>query len=657
MAVAGAAQEPVVSYEIDVALNEVSHRLEATQRVRWTNTTGVATSELWWHLYLNAFASDRTSFMRELRGRGFRVSGGIGDGEWGWVRITSLRLDDGTDLLPGLRFERPDDGNPDDLTVARVALPREVAPGVAVELELEFEAQLPRVFARTGYAGDFHLAGQWFPKLGVFEGEQGWNCHQFHAASEFFADFGSYRVTLTAPEGWVVGATGVEVERAVDGDRQRVVYAADRVHDFAWTAAPQSLMMAVETDFEPGRDVPKVWLDRVTRLLGMSAAELELPPMHIRLLLPRGQRVLTERMLRAIRLSVAWFGLHYGPYPYPQLTVVSPPPEAAEAGGMEYPTFITTGAALLTSLPVPERFPWIESVTVHEFGHQYFQGLVASNESERGWLDEGLNSYAEVECMRDIDHDGLAPISVIADPWVITRAGQRRARLPVVVDRKPWQFRTTREYTTASFDKTASALKTLEGLIGRERFAVAMRDYVSRYRFAHPDGGDLFAVIEESAGSDLGWFFEQAFRSDVGVNWAVLDVSQKRTDEARGMAWNGSEWTAAEPLEGVSEPWMATVEVARLGSFVGPVEVLLVFDDGSEQRRSWEGRERWVRWQIPSEHRVTQVIVDPDGVWVLETDRADNYWREDTDPSLVRRTFWWLVDGLQLLGLAHLPWS
>jgi hypothetical protein len=657
MAVTAAAQQPVVSYEIDVVLDPETHRLEASQRVRWTNTTGVATSELWWHLYLNAFASNRTTFMREVDGRGFRSPGGIGEDGWGWVRITSLTLDDGSDLLPAIEFLRPDDDNVDDFTVARVELPRQVPPGAAVEVELDFEAQLPEVFARTGHAGDFHLVGQWFPKLGVFEGERGWNCHQFHAAGEFYADFGSYRVTVSVPQAWVVGATGVEVERAVDGDRQRLVFAADRVHDFAWTAAPEALMAVVETDFEPGRDVPTIWLERVGRLLGKSAAELELPPMHLRLLLPRGQQALADRIVRAIRLSVAWYGLHYGPYPYPQLTVVSPPPGAGEAGGMEYPTFITTGAGLLSSLPVLGRLPWIEAVTVHEFGHQYFQGLLASNESEQGWLDEGLNSYAEVECMEAIGSDDLMPIVDLFGPWMRTRSAMRLARVPLVIDSEPWRFRSFREYAVASFDKTASALKTLEGLIGADRFAVAMRSYADRYRFAHPNGDDLFELFEEVAESELGWFFDQAFRSDVEVDWSVLKVSDRQGDSPRGMEWNGSEWAEIAPQGDDSAPRTAAVEVGRLGDFVGPVEVLLGFADGSEQRRTWDGRERWVRWRIPSEHRLNQVIVDPDGVWALEIERANNYWRDQADPSLVRRSLWWIVDALQLLGLVHLSWS
>jgi len=219
-----AADAGTADYEIEVSLDPDTHRLQASERVRWTNSTATPTDEIYLHLYLNAFASSETTFMRELRGSSLRSRVALSD-DWGWVRIERMVLDGSVDLMPEMEFVRPDDDNADDFSVARVALGRVVEPGDVVELEIEFSAQLPRVIARTGFMDDFHLVGQWFPKLGVFEGEEGWNCHQFHASSEFFADFGTYRVSITLPENWVLGATGVESGSApADGGRRTVTY-------------------------------------------------------------------------------------------------------------------------------------------------------------------------------------------------------------------------------------------------------------------------------------------------------------------------------------------------------------------------------------------------------------------------------------------------
>jgi len=576
---------------------------------------------------------------------------------WGWIRVTRLDLADGTDLLQAFEFSRPDDGNPDDFTVARVQLPREVPPGAAVELELEFEAQLPRLVARTGYAGDFHFFGQWFPKLGVFEGERGWNCHQFHAASNFFADYGSYRVAVNTPAGWVIGATGIEVERDTRENGQRLVFAADRVHDFAWTAAPPDLMVVVEEEFEPGRDVPMVWLERARRALGLGAAELELPPTHLRLLLPRSQRGLAGRILRATRLGMAWYGLYYGPYPYPLLTVVVPPPSAEDAGGMEYPTLITTLSSRLLAVPPLDRLPLIEMVTIHEFGHQYFYGLLGSNEFERAWLDEGLDTYAEVSCMTAIAEDGLAGSVLAGGGWARARARHGMARAPLTIDRPSWRFRDIRSYGIASNAKTGVAFKTLEGLIGERPFATAMRTYAQRFRYRHPTGNDLRAVFEEVSGAELDWFFDQAIMGDAEVDWAILDVRNLQPSEPVGFQWDGAGWLPVESTAESSQSWTVEVDVGRLGDFVGPVEVLLRFADGSEDRRTWGGTERWTRLRLSSPEPLAEVVVDPDVVWALETRRSDNYWRDTPRWRHARRQLWWVVDALQLLNLFHLPWS
>jgi hypothetical protein len=438
-----------------------------------------------------------------------------------------------------------------------------------------------------------------------------------------------------------------------------VVYRAERVHDFAWCAAPPDLMEVVETDFSPGRDVPIRWLERARTLLGLSAAELELPPMRLRLIVPRAQRVLAPRMVRAARLSVAWFGLFFGPYPYPQVTIVSPPVGAEEAGGMEYPTFFTIGADRLDAYP---PFSWssdIETVTVHEFGHQYFQGMLASNEFERGWLDEGVNTYAELECMTAIAADGLVPEIQPFPYWGAERLALAIPRVPVKVGTRAWEYRRRWIYYLASYAKTAVVLHTVEGLIGPEAMARGLRSYVDRHAFHHPSGRDLVAALSDAAEQDLGPFFEQAIWSDAVPDWAVTSVSQRSPTTAKGFSWDDGEWRAVEGAEtdeaADADIWLVDVELARLGDFVGPVEVELTWADGASERRTWGGEERWVRWDFERPHRLAQVVVDPDGVWALEIRRADNYWRDEPAPA--DHPLWWVREVLAIAGQIFLKWS
>jgi hypothetical protein len=628
----------------------------------------VATGELWFHLYLNAFASDRSTFSREL-GPGTLRSALELERAWGWTRVTSIALADGRDLMPSFDFQRPDDGNSDDFTVARVVLPHEVAPGESVELELEFEAVLPRVIARTGFSGDFHMVGQWFPKLGVFQGETGWNCHQMHANSEFFSDFGSYRVAAEVPESWVVGATGIEVGRerldTTDASTLRVTWIADGVHDFAWCAAPGSLLDVVEAEFDPLTDVPVEWVERAAAALGRSPADLELPPVHLRLLLPHAQRDSADRILNAARLGLAWYGLWYGAYPWPQLTVIAPPTGAEEAAGMEYPTLITTECGPSASLPPRSWTSAVEGTTVHEIGHQNFQGLLASNEFEQAWLDEGLTSWSESQCMEAIVADDLAPEVRFYAGSAIGRLWLSLRDLPLQIDRRSWAYRTRVDYFTASYTKTAIALRTLEGILGRDLMARSLRAYAEAFRYRHPTGDDFFRTMSESSGQDLRWFFDQAFRSDKQPDWGVARVRNSPHRSREGMVWDGEAagWRpvadAAETSGDVVEEteWTVEVDVARVGDFIGPVVVRLVFADGRDERRTWDGGARWVRWSISSDEPLTEVQIDPDGVWALETARADNYWRRDPDPSVAAHWSWWTRPLLQLVTLVRPGWG
>ena len=228
----------IANYDIEVKLAPESRMLEAKETLTWHNKSSGPVTELQFHLYLNAFRNDRSTFMKESGGssRGHKI-----DKEgWGYIEVTRVALPSGEDLTSRMEFISPDDGNPDDRTVFRLPLNASLPPGAAITLDIYFKAKLPQPpFARTGAKKEYFFVGQWFPKIGVFiDGK--WNCHQFHANSEFFADYGVYNVRMTVPEKNIVGATGVEVEVKNNGDGTAThFYHAEDVHDFAWTTSPE----------------------------------------------------------------------------------------------------------------------------------------------------------------------------------------------------------------------------------------------------------------------------------------------------------------------------------------------------------------------------------------------------------------------------------
>ncbi len=400
----------VLSYTIRARLDPALKEIRGEMDLVWRNATGKPVDELYFHLYLNAFRDKDSTFMREGSEEG-KAGSRWDDEHPGFVRIDKLRGAGDRDLFPGLSFVRPDDGNEKDDTLARLKLEAPVPPQETLALKVEFTSRLPRVLARTGWSGDpedpqslFFMAAQWFPKIAALgqgaNGEPRWNAHQFHRNTEFFADYGTYLVSIAVPEGYVVGATGRPSDPVRNPDGTvTTTFQQDDVHDFAWTASPRFRVKEFPWTFDSFcDDSPKLGL-KLRELLAKTAAHRGLEPSHVkpgntvnvRILYQEDHEDLVPRIRQAAGASLACYGMWFGAYPYGTLTIVDPPAGGAGAGGMEYPTLIT----IFGDRHAPEYATGLETVTIHEFGHQFFYGLLGSNEFEESWLDEGFTSYTD----------------------------------------------------------------------------------------------------------------------------------------------------------------------------------------------------------------------------------------------------------------------
>ena len=597
----------VVAYQIDARLDPVKKTVDATETLTYHNLTGQPQDTFPFHLYLNAFQPTST-FMREVRLNGTRGSGP--DSQWdpkhyGAIEVKSLEVEGQGDLTRQMRFIQPDDGNPDDHTVFQVTLPTPVPAGADVVFKIGFHDQLPEVLERTGYKRNFFMVAQWFPKVGVWW-HGAWNCHQFHATSEFFADFGVFDVRATVPENYVVGSTGDVVSVASNRDRTKTVtWHAEDIHDFAWTASP---------DYTLVEDSWKSSTNSTGRV-------------HIHLLLSPGHERNKDRYLQVIKGTMDRFDRWYGPYPYDRITLVDPPAGASDAGGMEYPTLITGGSAWWTL----KGFRNVELVTEHEFGHQYWYGMVATNEFEEAWMDEGINSYTEAKIMASLYGERTSAINL----WGMTAADADLLRVEYISlpDADPlthfaWQFMSSEAYAGVSYGKTATLLLTLEGIIGPDTMDKAMQTYFMRYRFTHPTGTNFIKTIEEVSGQDLGWYFQQAIYGTNVLDYEVLDVRSDRAD-----------WYLKNPPEEKKGAtlYRDTVLVHRKGDFVMPVEVEIKFDNGEQRLEKWDGRDRWVRFSYEKKAKVVSAEIDPRHTVRLDTNFFNNSQTEEASERATRK--------------------
>ncbi len=635
--------EPTYTITMEAGYDPGERLITGKQRLRWRNTSSVPVTELQFHLYLNAFANNRTTFFTESGGQLRRSK--IPPGKWGWIEVKRMRTADGADLKAGEQFIQPDDGNPDDRTVARYPLPAPLPPGEWIEVEIEFEGMLPGVFARNGAHRDFALGGQWFPKIAVFEdagargrAEAGWNAHQYHANSEFFADFGDYDVTLALPVRYQgkIGGTGRLVEERVDGDTVRARFVQEGVSDFAWTAEPG--FVAVRDRFDPERDVPRELQERIAGLLGTAPEEIALQPVDITLLLRPENRNQAQRYLSSMKIALAGYGLRLGAFPFPHFTLVDPPRGATGAGGMEYMTFITLGTHPLLAFWPFDGIRAPEMVTIHEFGHNYWMGMSASNEFEESWLDEGINSYYDMIITDEAYGDAQAELlGMKMSAFENYRASLGAGRYSDPIVRESWRFRNGGSYSFNSYPRSAVTLRHLENLLGTSTFHRAMRHFFQTWKFRHPSSADFECAIAEVAGRDLGWFFEQAFHSTRALDYGIRTATSTKVKKDRGYFWRDGERVLEKDEENEERrdageerdekapgDYRTVVFVERFGEFVHPVAVEFAFADDHVERRAWDGQERWVRYEIVRPAKLVSAEVDPDDVMALDINRLNN---------------------------------
>jgi len=593
--------QPIVDYRIKVRLIPQEKAISGKETLTWLNNSNQSVSELQFHLYLNAFKNNLSTFMKESGGvhRGFKR----GEQNWGYIEIRKLLDTRGADLTSNIEYIQPDDGNKDDQTVIRVRLPKPIPPQQKVSLEIEFYSKLPKIFARAGFYKNFYMLGQWFPKIGVLWNGK-WNCHQYHLNSEFFADFGIYEVEMTVPEGYVVGATGKRIREVKNEDGTRTyTHSQEDIHDFAWTACPDFVEFKEKFIIENPR------------------VETE-----IILLIHRSHLNQKERYLSSLKNGIEFYSQNYGAYPYPVITLVDPPLGGLGAGGMEYPTLFTSMAVSL----IPRGLRFSEMVTIHEFGHNYWYGMVGSNEFEEAWLDEGINSYSEIKALARyygqdssmLDFMGLKMGDLAWQRTQVCGSGKMDAIL-----KNSWEFFSNGSYSINSYAKAAIMLLTLESFLGEETMSKIMRSYFERWKFRHPTSKDFIAVAEEVSHQDLDWFFNQFLLSPDKLDYAIGEIKSLLLKEPEGkfnMEKGGAQEDKGKGNEQNLKMFRNEVVVVRKGELIFPQEILVEFEQGEKIHETWDGKERWKRFVYVRPYKLRSARLDPENKILLDVNFTNN---------------------------------
>ncbi len=503
-------------------------------------------------------------------------------------------------------------------TLARVHLPRPLAPGDSLTLEVAWRHRVPPapVF-RTGWddalGGRVLAVAQWYPQVATYDDVRGWDETPYLGDGEFYLEHGDFDVFLTLPAGWLVGATGTlanpqavlapqvlaRLRQAERGERGgNVVTEADRA------AGPVTL---------PGANGKVTWrftADGV-RDFAFSTSDRyvwDLLPAHVPIGLPsRDGRAGFVRVNALYRPGAPGWGqaARYAqhtidvlsrelvPYPYPQVTVAEGP-----IGGMEYPMLVFIGR--------PAQASALHSVIAHEVAHQWFPMLVGQDEAAYAWMDEGLATFLEDRARADF-FPGTDPFGEAAGSYL--RVAGRESEVPLARHTdlvSPYGARGVAAYT-----KPGTLLRSLRAVLGDSVFDGAMRTYVHHWKGKHPTPWDFFHLFEAVSGRDLDWFWHPWW-----YETGVLDQAV----------------TAVQPTDGG-----VRVTVRDLGDNPMPVLLVVTTADGGKAEmevpvESWlERRTRTLTVDVPASAPVTRVEIDP-GMLFPDVDRRNNAWSAGSAP-------------------------
>ena len=505
--------ESSVRYSIEVQLDPETRDLIGKETIEWTNTLAEPVTSIPMHLYLNAFSNESSTWFRDTLGARFLQSTILKhfSDPWGWTEPASILQGD-TEL--NWQPIAPDDGNHLDRTLIEVELAEALAPGATVTLDLTWNGRLPAVAARTGGHTDFFLVAQWFPKVAGVKPEGEFNRHQFFGQTEFFANFADYNVRIGVPAGWAIASAG-KGELAESGDGIDWYEFEQRgIVDFAFSIGANMESFTSTHELATGGEV------------------------EIQIFQPQGFEHQVERWMYATGASLDVMSKRVMPYPYDTVTVVLPPMAGLRGLGMEYPTFFTGGPGGRVWDESPIATTRInENIIAHEFAHQYFMGLLATNEFEDAFMDEGMTEYWGAEIIVDTWGEESGSGMLFGRPInahsTSIRSKPAERRYPPVWSGPSFL---ARGYSGGQqfYNRPHVTMQTAAGLFGQETVDAIFKAYADKWAFRHPRVEDFWAVAEEVAGEDVAAMLRESYLQPDIPDFKVAELTTRKHKAPRG---------------------------------------------------------------------------------------------------------------------------
>ncbi len=545
-------------YTMEVNMDVETYQYSGTQELVYTNNSPDTLRRVFYHMYFNAFQPGSEMDMRLqtiMDPDGRMMEGGesriatLKPEETGFLQAVSL-TQDGQELAPTLEG-----------TVLVVALARPILPGGSTTFDMRFEGQVPLQIRRSGRNNSEGVAlsmSQWYPKMAEYDFE-GWHADPY-IAREFHGVWGDFEMKLTIDKDYVVGGSGYlqnprEVGHGYEAPGTRVKkpggktltwhFKAPRVHDFMWAADPDYLHDTLRVDNGPllhffYKDKPEI-LENWKNLQPKTAEAMQ------------------------------FFSRNIGPYPYEQYSVVQ-----GGDGGMEY--------AMSTLITGERKFPSLVGVMAHELAHSWFQQVLATDETQHEWMDEGFTTFISSLCMDEImQQNARNPFEDSYSGYYSLVQSGREQPQTTHADRFELNF----TYGISAYSKGAIFLSQLGYVIGQDKLMQTIRRYYDTFKFRHPTPNDFIRTAEKVSGMELGWYLTDWTQTTNTIDYGIKEVKE-----------NG-------------QGTLITLE--RIGLMPMPLDILVVYKDGT--RETFYAPLRMMRGEKDNPYPALERTILPDWPW------------------------------------------
>ena len=475
-----------VEYLIDVTLNDQEKTLDGFERLVYKNNSPDTLDFIWFHIWPNAYKNDRTAFSDQLLENGNTKFYFSNKEERGYINRLDFKVDGATAKM---------EDHPQHIDIIKLVLPKRLSPNQQITITTPFHVKLPFNFSRGGYDGESFQATQWYPKPAVYD-KKGWHPMPYLDQGEFYSEFGSFDIRITLPQNYIVAATGElqnEEEKAwlktnpnknsldeknvatsksfspssknikpqsipSSSKNKTLRFVQTNVHDFAWFANKE------------------FWVNHDTCLLA-SGKTIDVWTYYTAL-----EKEYWKNSVAYTKDGVRFYSTEVGEYPYNVVSVVQGP--ASFGGGMEYPTI-----TVITPMGSAKS---LDLVIAHEIGHNWFYGILGSNERDHPWMDEGINSFYERKYERFKYGDENQGSEILFQTKAIRRTDQP-------IETSSGKFSQV-NYGVVAYHKTAEWMRALEKIYGADKIRNAIRKYFGQWSFKHPYPEDFKTILQSEAG-------------------------------------------------------------------------------------------------------------------------------------------------------------